>query len=371
MNLMHTLALGVTAAVVLSACTDNAAPPAPLPEASSTGDTPATVVDTASGASTTLASETRTFRDWTAVCDNVNNCAAYGPAADDMGFVMVRLEPGPTATPHVIAASWQLPEDTRAITLTIDKRDYRGRTTGGDNGNPLLMIENASPELLRALGNGSALTLSAGEQKTTASLSGAAAAFLWIDERQGRLGTSTALIRRGDRPASAVPAAPPPPRLNVAAPVAQNDLPKAMAHQVAGLQHVRDCAADNQNSLSASERWHVHRLGADTLLWEIPCGTGAYNFSQLYVLSANDGSNARTVNFPTTAEPERALINSRFDASSNTLSSFAKGRGIGDCGALGVWVWTGHQFALLEEDVMGDCLGARPDYWPSTWRAAR
>ena len=40
------------------------------------------------------------------------------------------------------------------------------------------------------------------------SMSGAVASLLWLDEQQKRLGTVTALIRKGDKPASAVPLQP-------------------------------------------------------------------------------------------------------------------------------------------------------------------
>ncbi|VFU11057.1 conserved protein of unknown function [Methylocella tundrae] len=44
------------------------------------------------------------------------------------------------------------------------------------------------------------------------SLAGSAAALLYMDAQQNRLGTVTALVQRGSAPASSVPAAPAPPK---------------------------------------------------------------------------------------------------------------------------------------------------------------
>ena len=40
------------------------------------------------------------------------------------------------------------------------------------------------------------------------------------------------------------------------------------------------------------------------------------------------------------------------------MSSYFKGRGIGDCGAGTDWVWDGTRFRVVEERAMGECLGA-------------
>jgi len=345
---------------VLSSVTTESDDQAPSAQASAT--------DTASS-TRTFKSVTRRFRDWTAVCDNINTCTAYGPADENSGFVMVKLEAGPGATPRVHAGSWSLPSDASRILLDIDGRNYAGKMEALDEADPVLTIRSASAQLISAIANGRGMTLSAGGETTGVSLSGAAAALLWIDERQGRLGTTTALIRKGERPASAVPAAPSAPLITAGAPVAQSNLPKSLARQVAALAPVRQCADDNQGGPAINEEWGVSRLGSDTLLWSVPCGAGAYNFSQLYVTSANDGSGARAVLFPTSGEAQDVLVNSNFDPSTNSLSAFGKGRGLGDCGQMATWAWTGREFALVEEDHMGDCLGVHWEFWPSTWRA--
>jgi hypothetical protein len=68
-------------------------------------------------------------------------------------------------------------------------------------------------------------------------------------------------------------------------------------------------------------------------------------------------------------QPDNSTVNGQYDPGSRTLSAFAKGRGIGDCGVSQTWVWTGDRFTLGGESVMGDCAGVPSDYWPMTWRS--
>ncbi|WP_461342812.1 DUF1176 domain-containing protein [Brevundimonas sp. GN22] len=365
------LAIGVASASLLTGCNeDEAAPTSSLP-ITTVAVAAENARDTAGDTSSGLSSETKAFRDWTAICDNVNNCAAYGPGEDNGGFVLVKLAAGPEARPRVYADSWALQSPTVPTRLDIDGRNYAGVWGDPDTDLNVLTFENPSDQLLRALANGQALTLSANAERISVSLTGAAAAFLWIDERQGRLGTTTALVRKGDRPASSVPDAPTPPRIRVAAPVSQTDLPKTLSPHVTALPRARECASLYENKSFGRDDWAVHRLGTDTLLWELPCGAGAYNFSQAYVLSANDGSGARALEFPTPRGPLDSLVNSSFDSQTNTIGAFGKGRGVGDCGSMASWAWTGREFALLSEDNMSDCLGIHWDIWPSTWRTAQ
>ena len=367
--LRHLVSAAATAALLMACSNGNASVPVKA-DAPAVTQTSARTSPVAAEASTGFASETKTFRDWIAICDNGNDCAAYGPAEDNGGFVMVKLAAGPDAQPQVLADSWALDAGTELIRLDIDGRNYSGKTENRGEFN-ILTIDRPSDQLMSALAHGRAMTLSAKGETVPVSLTGAAAAFLWIDERQGRLGTPTALIRKGTRSARSVPAAPALPRVTVAAPATQRDLPKALSPHVTSLPRARECAALYENTDNGRNDWAVHRLGADVLLWELPCGAGAYNFSQAYVISANDGSNPQAVDFPTPRGPIDSLVNSDFDSATNTLSAFGKGRGLGDCGSMGSWAWTGREFRLLSEDNMSDCLGLHWDLWPSTWRTAR
>lgn len=317
-------------------------------------------------------SVTREFRDWTATCDNTNHCFAFGSAEENMGFVMVSLAPGPQARPVVHMGGWGLEDGQGDVYAEIDGRRYAGKNSKMDEAGDVIAFRTPSAELLRDLGNGSFMALRRGDEKMKVSLGGAAAAFLWIDERQGRLGTSTALIRRGDQPASGVPVAPAAPRVTLAAAVPQNGLPQDdLSPALLAHARVKECLAATRIGERFEPDVEVARLASDKLLWSVPCGSGAYNFTQAYFITAADGSAPQPVAFPTAASSNDELVNSRYDPKTRTLFAFGKGRGIGDCGRMGVWGWTGERFALLEEQAMPTCTAIPQDLWPSTWRAIK
>jgi hypothetical protein len=61
------------------------------------------------------------------------------------------------------------------------------------------------------------------------------------------------------------------------------------------------------------------------------------------------------------------LVNADWDKANGLLTSFSKGRGIGDCGVGSNFAWDGARFRLVEQEEMGECRGST-DYI-STWRA--
>lgn len=317
------------------------------------------------------ASVTREFRDWTATCDNTNHCAAFGPGANQMGFVMVSLAPGPDARPVVHMGGWSLQDGEGSVYAEIDGHRYAGENTKMDEEGDVIAFARPSAQLIHDLGNGAAMSIRRGDKQMKVSLGGAAAAFLWIDERQGRLDTPTALIRRGDRPASSVPAAPAAPRVSVAAAVSQDGLvqddlsPSLLAHP-----RVMECLATSRRGERFEPDVVVARLASDKLLWSVPCGEGAYNFTQVYFITHADGTAPQPVVFPTATGRDDELVNSRYEPKTRTLFAFGRGRGIGDCGRMGTWAWTGERFALLDEKSMPSCTAVPQELWPTTWRAA-
>lgn len=63
------------------------------------------------------------------------------------------------------------------------------------------------------------------------------------------------------------------------------------------------------------------------------------------------------------------LINAGFDRSTMTLSTFSKGRGIGDCGSAEDWLWDGQTFRLALLRAMPHCKGITDNDWPVLYRA--
>ena len=200
------------------------------------------------------------------------------------------------------------------------------------------------------------------------------APVLMIDGRSFRL-------RRGERPASSVPAAPPLPDLTPAPAVDQagfGDDKQTLPASLRALPAVQTCLGESEHSEWLVQNVMSARLDARTELWAVPCGAGAYNISHHWYLTGSGGRDPRPAVLlgsggPRSGEeaevwPDNATINGGYAPNARTITAFSKGRGIGDCGTSQTWLWTGRQFELQTEDSMGHCAGVPWDYWPTTWR---
>ncbi len=367
-------------ALALAACGgegETAAPP------------PASTTTTAPVVGNAIEPRSRTFRDWYAVCDNGNRCVAYSGAAT--GWIRVAIDGGPTTAPSVMVGLW--PDDGATLpgplAVVIDGKRHATAPGPSDTGSATLEPD-AARAVIAELAAGRSLALTSGDQTAELPIAGVSAALLWIDERQGRLQTTTALIRRGDRPASAVPAAPALPRITAAPavsqagfegalnPMAEGDSPAiALPAALRSLPEVRQCQEDTAFNPSVQKAVTASRLNASTELWGVPCDSGAYNVTYAYFLTGAAGADPRSARFPqlddaaTAADPEaryNRLVNSVYDPATRTLNAFSKARGLGDCGVLQTWTWTGRAFVLSHEQVMGECWGMVSNFWPTTWR---
>jgi hypothetical protein len=316
------------------------------------------------------AAGTKSAKDWTAVCDNLGACSAFGfsaEGADTNSFIRIRRQAGPAAEPGVVIVyDTASTEPVQTWTFTIDGHPIPGlgavRTIGGENGARASLSGTAAAALIAALRNGQALTLNRdGKELQDISLAGSAAILLWVDDQQGRVDTVTAMTRRGPKPASVVPGPTAAPLIPVAAPVAQGGLPQHTPKRLT--QHVIGC-----DDLGADSDDIVARLAPGVVLWGPQCQMAAYNEVSIFYIGDEKAQHLRRINLPEAAGAGQAsddmLINASFDPKSQTLTSFSKGRGLGDCGSLANWVWDGQAFELLSEDLMPECRGVISDDWP-------
>jgi hypothetical protein len=320
-------------------------------------------------------SESREFRDWRATCDNTNDCVAFGPASDGTGWVRVGSAPGANGARTVTVGFWPATGDglTGSITLTLDGRRHVAAPIAGDH-DPLGAAEVRAADaaaVASALATGQTLTLAGAGETIEMSLSGASAAMLWIDERQGRLDTPTALVRKGTRPAASVPGAALAPQVIPARAIAQTgfgDTGQTLPPPLEAVAAVKACRAE-VGETAVGDQIMSARLNASTELWAVPCFAGAYNIGHEWYLTGPDGRNPRAVRLTSaTGETDAATINGGYDPANRTITAFSKGRGIGDCGTASTWTWTGSAFVLSAESSMGECWGVPADFWPTTWR---
>jgi hypothetical protein len=333
------------------------------------------------------AQATRLFTDWQAACDNLRACAALGMGsadAESFGFIDVRRGAGANAEPQVsLAFTFETELQELPLEISFDPpgsdavfpRQPRARI--GRDGLLRLDLpnENLAP-FLAALRRAEFLRVRRlddtprDQASTIISLKGAVAALRWIDEQQQRTGNVTAMVARGDRPATAI-AAPPAPPVVTRSPLQASQIEGKAPPDILALR--RTACPDLSQDSEGEEIGY--QLTPDLTLWQMPCAQGAYNFSMVYFLQPR-ASAPRRILFD---RPENGglvanlgeIINGEFQDDERSIFFFAKGRGLGDCGARGSYVWNGRSFALASWQEMPTCRGAPLDLWPVLWRTER
>ena len=138
--------------------------------------------------------------------------------------------------------------------------------------------------------NGSALAFEdKAKADDTISLKGFKAAMLYADEQQGRLGTVTAAVAKGDRPASAVPGAKPEPVLRLLDIPKVGEAPEPVGKAVSAF-HRRTVSKQDCSNLEdkGSESFTVGSasLGKGRWLVESDCWRAAYQAGTVMYLHA-------------------------------------------------------------------------------------
>jgi hypothetical protein len=283
--------------------------------------------------------------------------------------------------------SLRLTADGEPIAGVDSEREARTAAKEKDYLNQDLVETEISPQELQpfiaALRKSETLNLATvdGKWKADISLHGAVAALLKMDEIQGRIGTKTALIGAGDKPRTAVPDAPALPvivRAKMPRGVKANPaLASMLRERIAKEDKAKECPGSEGYDCDGSPDNDltdlVEALDRSRTLVGLICWNrnGVYNiFSEFWIVTAASVAKAVPVAFerPGSKETDNELINAEFDRRKGTLSFFYKGRGVGDYGTMGKYVWTGRSFALVDYAELGR-PSAPPDYWPVLWRA--
>jgi hypothetical protein len=294
-----------------------------------------------------------TFKDWTAGCDNGRSCMAvgqYNQSNFDLASVVVERGPLPGDVPKI----WFRSEGGPVVDLQADGKRL-GAKLSADADDFAITVDPASVAgVVEAMKTARSLIPVRGDGKPSfpLSVSGAAAAMRWIDEQQKRAGTVTALVAIGPAPASAVPAPPPLPVVTQAIPSGALGKPLTR-EQIAAIQEEHAECTDED----LDDKVQYARIDSRTTLAIVTavCGSGAYNFYGIPMLLGDDGTRAVA---DLDKDEGDITMNLSWDDKSHVLSSYFKGRGIGDCGGGNDWVWDGTRFRVILQKAMGDCLGA-------------
>ncbi len=300
--------------------------------------------------------------NWQVACDNTRTCRAAGYQDDSDNNPVSVLLTRKAEPRQAVQGELKLGDDDRTQNIQTDfnvsmlingKRFGNISIAAGDLSGVLSAAQvNA---LLASVRQDSRIEFVSNNNRWTLSDKGAAAVLLKMDEFQGRLNTTGALIKKGSLSEAKVLAALPKPVI-VAAKVpaanpqklSQQRIPVDIKTLQAGLKATinpekDDCPMLTEPQEEATEIT-VIRLNDQKLLASTLCWHGAYNEGYGYWLI-----NAKQPYAPV------LVTASVSDYDEGTLYANHKGRGIGDCWSSDVWVWDGRQFIHTESSTTGMC----------------
>lgn len=300
--------------------------------------------------------ELKGFSDWVVGCDNGRACQAVALVPDpEIGGATLVLtrDAARDAQPRISVTS----DGGKAIQLGKRRIPLSGT---GD------VAARDVPAVLDALRRDPKLPVvdAAGKPVSAVSLAGASAAMLYMDDRQKRVGTTSALVRKGA--GTAVPPAPPLPI--VLRPAVGPAAPRAISKAEAA-RRLGDISCDYERDALEPEAIRLDAGHSLSLVMQ-PCGNGAYNYFGIALLVDEKGA-AVPASFdssPGMAPGDmQTLVNPSWNEKTRLLETYAKGRGLGDCGTMSSFAWDGRRFRLVEQAEMSECRGS-VDYI-TTWRA--
>lgn len=352
----------------------------------------------ASAAAQPLPSEIHNFKDWAVTCDNALHCEAVSlvpeltadeqeeasrvvgtPAEatrqdpwERFGVMRLTRDAGPNAPLVLTITDF---EGTPARLRQYDT-DYAARLTATGEGE--WRVEPADP--LGFVGGLTFGTLevqdASGRKLTEIALPGMYESLVYMEERQGRLYTPSAVARHGRRPDAGIPAAPARPVVQVAPRTSERAL-TIPAARIAEARRALNCTLEEVGASGTEES--VHALGNGRSLVLMGCGAGAYNVNSMVLVAWRDGNAVRieparfdVARDPIEGEPDPKgffVTNADFDPAAMTINEWAKGRGLGDCGTAASYAWDGERFRLIEQREMSECRGTLELL--QTWRAER
>lgn len=316
--------------------------------------------------------ELRLDQDWIVGCDNLRFCHAVSlpvaadgddsPLGDGSMTVAITRGGGPSDAPLI---QLTVIEDIPGMAMS----DIRGVLI--DTGDTLLDLRNkngvynlnadASRRVLRAINGRNEIALVDSKHKplATASLKGLMAVLTYMDERQYRLGTDSALANPGRKSANyfTIPPMTPPRGVRISAPT-QTAPTLLDPARISDLREQDPCLARQMGETADEPKYH--RLDRQTTLLILPTTCGGYNaYSQVYVIG-NDGTFAKpvfTLSKSTEHTDDENLANVGWDGKKQRLVSYSRGRVLGDCGQIQEFAWSEGQFKLTHYSSMTPCRG--------------
>lgn len=293
-------------------------------------------------------------KDWALQCDNTRACRAVGYQAEtgdsEPVSVLLTREAGPDTPVQVELQVFTEKANPASLRLKVGKL-----TLPPLQGDTPQVPAPQVPRLIQELLRNEEATVTAGKDVWTLSLAGASAVLLKMDEVQGRVGTPGALVRRGSRPESSVPGPLLAPLVKAVTPVPTRKTDAALAKPLLAALDRSDVEGTcNGEDVLNPVKVQIFRLTERKVLLSVPCGMGAYNFSNLLWM-ANDRPPYK---------PEFLNdVDGDFDPATGAVHSSMKGRGIGDCWWVREWQFDGKGFVRTREAGDSMCRGFGGGAW--------
>ncbi|MEN5018824.1 DUF1176 domain-containing protein [Erwinia sp. Eh17-17] len=320
----------------------------------------------------------KVFKSWQVTCNNLNDCEVRN--TDEALRITLERKAGPDAQPSLSFQQWG---DLKPQGIWLDGKPWHSgieiapsKISGDDSAGGSDKLADIQ-QWVQASKN--ALTIALAPGTEGASLSGLNAALLLVDERQGRLGNQTALLKVGNSEPSMVPGRPVPEVMNFPVPKVV-PLTNAAALIDGAIAANRQLLANEscEPDTAARERSEALPLNDKQALVMVNCGLGAYQSASLLFISSRTNPaeiKQLTLPLPDNDDQGKPIVMSWFtevsyDPQTGELSYAGRGRGIADCGDSGGWKYDGKIFHLTYYNRQPECNGGDPGDWPSIWATA-
>ncbi|MFJ5366010.1 DUF1176 domain-containing protein [Pectobacterium punjabense] len=307
---------------------------------------------------TTFTDSSFSHKDWEVVCDNTLTCRAAGYSSEEQYAGDEQDVPGisllltrhagknaPITADVMLAEVYQAIPKGTTLTLTIDGVDKGLLTPIKDN--LWQLNEKHIPGVLQALKGSGKVAFRHNGAVSELSGAGAYAVLLKMDEKQGRIGTTDAITKKGNK-SSALSA--------VAAPVIHAAVTKQEPSR--NLTDVEQSAIQKKllNTLDSdcdkllpqddqkAEPIELIPLNDSMSLLSTLCWRAAYNEGYAYWVIDNA---MQTQPQPVTTDGT--------NYENGEITSAHKGRGLADCMSYESWTWDGETFQQSSVSTTGSC----------------
>ncbi|MEN4975773.1 DUF1176 domain-containing protein [Pantoea eucalypti] len=297
-------------------------------------------------------------KDWEVACDNTLTCriAGYGKEEDPSGSILLTRDAGPGTEPTGEVTLGDTEDDSEPaekLTLWIDGKPAGDLLAADDNWQ---MSASQTSAVIKAVKGSGKVEFKGGSKPFMLSNEGAYAVLLKADDVQGRIGTSGALTKKGNKPESSVAKAVPAPVIQAAKTLSGEPRlltdPEIAALKTRLLSTVNRNDDDTCDSLFTSAENIDPETDGPTLtplddshaLLSALCWRAAYNEGYGYWVIDNQLK----------GQPVLVTV-SGSDYDKGEITSVQKGRGIGDCMSQESWVWDGQAFRKSYDGGTGMC----------------